>query len=341
MDEDTVRESLLAETRALLYVMDEARKKGQDTTLAKESRKIPTLSGRKMECRKTLDGHAAKVHSMSWGQNSRTLVTSSQDGKLLVWDCYTGYKVYSIPLSINWMMDCDLSPSGNLVAVGGLDCLCTLYTVSDDPGMPVILDGHDDYLAKCQFLDGDGKVVTASGDSKILLWDVETRSVMNELCGHIDGVLSLTAAPDKQTMVTGGYDGTAKVWDIRIKDCTHTYQAHLGEVHDVAFFPSGLAFATGSEDGTCALFDLRADQKLVTYEDEEASCPVYGLDFSKGGRLLFTACDDGVIRLWDTLKATSVGGLYGHTSTISGVVVSPDGRAIATSSYDTSVKIWN
>ena len=336
-----MREALIAEAHALYSSLDKARRKGQDTTLEEESREVPALTSRKMLCRRTLVGHVAKVHSVSWGQNSRTLVTSSQDGKLLVWDCYTGYKLYSIPSSTNWMMDCDMSPNGHLVATGGLDCLCTLYTVSDDPGQPVILDAHDDYLASCRFLADDSKLVTASGDSKILLWDTETKSVINKLGGHTDGILCLTVAPDKKTLVSGSYDGVAKVWDIRIRDCTHTFQAHMDEIHDAAFFPSGMAFATGSEDCTCGLFDLRADQELATYDNVEAPSPVYGLDFSKGGRLLFTACEDGIIRLWDTLKATCVGGLYGHNANVSDVLVSPDGRAVASCSYDSNVKIWN
>lgn len=336
-----MREALLAETRALYNTLDEARKETKDTTLEEESKEIPALSGRKMQCRRTLLGHVAKVYSISWGQNSRTLVTSSQDSKLLVWDCYTGYKVYSIPSTSNWMMDCDLSPSGRLIATGGLDCLCSLYTISDNPQRPAVLKAHDDYLASCRFLDDDSTVVTASGDSNIFLWDIETQSITSKLCGHTDGVLCLAVAPDKHTLISGGYNGIAKVWDIRIRDCTHTFQVHEGEVHDVAFFPSGRAFATGSEDNTCVLFDLRADQELAIYADDEASSPVYGLDFSKGGRLLFTACEDGRIRLWDTLKATCVGGLYGHTADVTGLAVSPDGRAVATCSYDTSVKIWN
>lgn len=341
MDQDTIREALLAETRALFNVLDKARKAGQDTTLKKESRRIPVLSGRSMQCRKTLMGHLAKVHSMSWGQNSRTLVTTSQDGKLLVWDCYTGYKINSILLACNWMMDCSLSPSGKLIAAGGLDCLCTLYAVSDDPQQLALLNNHDDFLSSCQFLD-DNRLVTASGDCRVLLWDIETQIVTDEFYGHTDAILCSAVSLDKQMVVTGGYDGIAKVWDIRSKSCTHTFQAHEGEIHDAAFFPSGMAFGTGSEDYTCCLFDLRADQKLVSYDDEnESQGPVFGIDFSKGGRLLFTACDDGTVRLWDTLKATFVGALYGHTANVSGVAVSPDGKAIATCSYDATVKIWN
>lgn len=341
MDQDTVREALLFEAQALYYVVDERRKAGQDTTMEKESRRIPVLSSRTMQCRRTLVGHLSKVHGISWGQNSRTLVTTSQDGKLLVWDCYTGYKEHSIPLSSNWMMDCELSPSGSLIATGGLDCLCTIYKVSDNPRQLAVLDSHNDFLATCRFLDDDSKLLTASGDCRALLWDVETRKVTNEFCGHTDAILCLAVAPNKTTMVTGGYNGMAKVWDIRIKDCTNTFQAHRDEIHSIAFFPSGSAFGTGSEDLTCGLFDLRADQRLMKYVDDEARSPVSGVDFSKGGRLLFAACDDGTVRLWDTLKTTLVGALYGHTSNVSGVTVSPDGKAVATCSYDTTVKIWN
>jgi len=341
MDRDVPCDVLLAETRELFNIIDKARRAVQDTSLTEESKRVPALDSRSMECRKKLTGHLSKVHALSWGQNSRTLVTTAQDGKILVWDCYTGYKINSIPLACNWMMDCSLSPNGKLIATGGLDCLCTLYVASDNPKQLAILENHDDFLASCQFLD-DSRLITASGDCRALLWDVETQIVTNEFCGHTGGILCSAASPDKQMIVTGSYNGMAKVWDIRSRNCTHTFRAHMSEIHGVAFFPSGMAFGTGSEDYTCGLFDLRADQKLVSYDDEnESQSPVYGIDFSKGGRLLFTACHDGKVRLWDTLKATFVGALYGHKANVNGVAVSPDGKAIATCSFDTTVRIWN
>ena len=58
--------------------------------------------------------------------DSRNLVSASQDGKLIVWDGYTTNKVHAIPLRSSWVMTCAYAPSGNYVACGGLDNICSV-----------------------------------------------------------------------------------------------------------------------------------------------------------------------------------------------------------------------
>ena len=58
----------------------------------------------------------------------RNLVSASQDGKLIVWDGYTTNKVHAIPLRSSWVMTCAYAPSGNYVACGGLDNICSVST---------------------------------------------------------------------------------------------------------------------------------------------------------------------------------------------------------------------
>ena len=38
------------------------------------------------KARRTLKGHLAKIYAMHWAEDKVSLVSASQDGKLLVWD---------------------------------------------------------------------------------------------------------------------------------------------------------------------------------------------------------------------------------------------------------------
>lgn len=104
----------------------------------------------------------------------RLLVSASQDGKLIVWDTYTTNKVpglppappspcpslgdfmptlptwelslgpvsahpallqvHAIPLRSSWVMTCAYAPSGNFVACGGLDNMCSIYSLKSREG---------------------------------------------------------------------------------------------------------------------------------------------------------------------------------------------------------------
>ena len=84
--------------------------------------------------RRTLRGHLAKIYAMHWGTDSRLLVSASQDGKLIIWDSYTTNKVHAIPLRSSRVMTCAYGPSGNYVACGGLDNICSIYNLKTREG---------------------------------------------------------------------------------------------------------------------------------------------------------------------------------------------------------------
>ncbi len=108
----------------------------------------------------------------------------------------------------------------------------------------------------------------------------------------------------------------------------------------VQFFPDGQAVMTGSDDATCRLFDLRADNELMHYANDSIPCGVTSVDVSKSGRLLFAGYDDFNCNVWDVLKGTRVAVLSGHENRVSCLGVSPDGQALCTGSWDTTLKIW-
>lgn len=87
-----------------------------------------------MRTRRTLRGHLAKIYAMHWATDSKLLVSASQDGKLIVWDSYTTNKVHAIPLRSSWVMTCAYAPSGNFVACGGLDNMCSIYNLKSREG---------------------------------------------------------------------------------------------------------------------------------------------------------------------------------------------------------------
>ena len=111
------------------------------------------------------------------------------------------------------------------------------------------------------------------------------------------------------------------------------------------------------------MFDLRADAEVACYEKEAILFGINAVDFSVSGRLLFagllevkrwfasnnytytyanimTGYNDYTVNLWDTLKCERITVLYGHENRVSSLKVSPDGTAIGTASWDTTIRIW-
>jgi guanine nucleotide-binding protein G(I)/G(S)/G(T) subunit beta-1 len=145
-----------------------------------------------MRPRRALRGHLAKIYAMHWAADRRHLVSASQDGKLIVWDAYTTNKVHAIPLRSSWVMTCAYSPSGNFVACGGLDNICTIYNLNNKEGNNVKgareLSAHSGYLSCCRFIN-DRQIVTSSGDMTCMLWDIEAGVRVVEFSDHTGDVM--------------------------------------------------------------------------------------------------------------------------------------------------------
>jgi guanine nucleotide-binding protein G(I)/G(S)/G(T) subunit beta-1 len=301
-----------------------------------------------MKQRRILKGHFGKIYAMHWSSDSRHLVSASQDGKLIIWNAFTTNKVHAIPLRSSWVMTCAYSPSGNMVACGGLDNLCSVYKLpagqKDSSAQQKTygeLAQHEGYLSCCRFIRDD-EIVTSSGDSTCILWDVETKTPKAIFNDHTGDVMSVSIFDSMDMFVSGSCDAIAKLWDHRQhgKNCVKTFPGHESDINSVQFFPDGNAFGTGSDDSSCRLFDIRAYLQLNRYSNDKILCGITSVAFSRTGKMLFAGYDDYNCYVWDTQLGTLVDQLIGHDNRVSCLGVSEDGKALCTGSWDTLLKIW-
>lgn len=313
-----------------------------DTTLKSVAAELEPLPRIVMKVRRALKGHLAKIYAMHWASDKRHLVSASQDGKLIVWDAYSTNKVHAIPLRSSWVMTCAYAPSGNYVACGGLDNICSVYNLKTKDGPVKVsreLSAHTGYLSCCRFIS-DRQILSSSGDMSCMLWDIDAGMKTLEFTDHTGDVMSLSLSPDKNSFVSGACDATAKVWDVRTGRCVQTFTGHESDINAVQFFPNGDAFGSGSDDASCRLFDLRADRELNQYTHDNILCGITSVAFSISGRLLFAGYDDFNCNVWDTLKGERVGVLAAHENRVSCLGVSSDGMALCTGSWDSLLKVW-
>jgi guanine nucleotide-binding protein G(I)/G(S)/G(T) subunit beta-1 len=303
-----------------------------------------------IKIRRTLKGHFGKVYAMHWaGRGTEKLVSASQDGKLIIWNALTTNKIHAIPLRSSWVMTCAFEQTQNkMVDCGGLDNMCSIYTLTNDTALnraTCELAAHDGYLSCCRFLDTQ-QILTSSGDSTCILWDIATNQVKNAFTDHGGDAMAVAPSPtDPNVFVSSSCDATCKLWDVRTPRATMTFAGHESDINDVAMFPNGTAFGTGSDDSSCRLYDLRAYQEVNIFHSQSILCGITSVAFSSSGRLLIGGYDDFKCQMWDTIKnggdsSSSAQTLMGHENRVSCVGVQKDGQALATGSWDTTLKIW-
>jgi len=301
-----------------------------------------------LQQRRILKGHFGKIYSAHWAADSKRLVSASQDGKLIIWNAFTTNKEHAIGLRSSWVMTCAFCQHAEMVAAGGLDNIVSIYKLSSDKRAistekpAAELAQHEGYLSCTRFIDAT-QILSSSGDSTSILWDITKGTAKSVFADHGSDVMSISLNPaSPNVFVSGSCDSFAKVWDIRSpgKKAAMAFSGHESDINSVCFMPDGTAFATGSDDSSCGLFDLRAGQQINRFASPKVLCGVTSVTFSGSGRLLFASYDESVVHVWDTLLAQKIHALDGHEERVSCVSVSPDGLALCTASWDTTMKIW-
>lgn len=300
---------------------------------------------------KLLRGHYGKIYAMHWcPSGAHFLVSASQDGNLILWNAFTGNKIHAIPLRSPWVMSCAYSHTGQAVACGGLENTCFIYRLRDNAlqasstgdvriNPSIELTGHDGYLSACRFLD-ESQILTASGDSTCILWNLDRRAKLQTFQGHYGDVMSISVN-GTNTFISGSVDASVKLWDLRQRgtQSVKTFRGHAADVNSVSFFPDGNSFATGSDDSTCRIFDVRAVAQVNRYGPPTSTVALTSVAFSGSGRILFSGYDDHSCLAWDTATGKQIGSLV-HDSRVSCLGLNADGKALCTGSWDAFLRIW-
>jgi WD40 repeat protein len=358
-------QNVKAETDALRHHIIYIKRKVMDATLSQVAANTPALARFKYKCRNTLKGHSEKIYQMKISRDGRFLATIGQDDFALVWNARSTYKLDAITLENSFVLSIGLSPSGAILAGGGLENSVDLYEVNHSidetvlengptrPGrkrgsgplrqrVPIAsLRGHRGFISQLDFLS-DETVITASGDMSIGVWDIESnaRLAVYGYGDHLGSINQVLPHPsDAHIFASTSSDRMVKIWDTRERRSQQTFAGHEGDITSARFFPDGNAVATSAEDGTIRLFDLRSDCQLAVINVDRDSIPVSAICFTPSGRTLLVGYEDGSCGSLDVLRGSWVSQLNGHRDVISSICVAEEGR-LYTSSWDGTVRAW-
>lgn len=237
---------------------------------------------------RTLKGHFDKISCCAWYPDNKHIVSASQDGYLLVWDSTTGLKNNLVELDDPYVLGCDVSANGQLVAAGGLDNTCTVYKVGTKfnekmygNSLMSILKGHREYISDVSFLHGSStQLVTSSGDKSCVLWDTTKGGHVRYFYGHLGDVLSLSVNPNENSnpnlFGSCSCDKLAMFWDVREPLAARKFLvSSTCDPNVIHFGPDGNTFAVGCDDGNIKLYDLRSDGELGAYGVDKLKSYLY------------------------------------------------------------------
>ena len=82
------------------------------------------------------------------------------------------------------------------------------------------LSDHLSYVTSVQWIPGSDKLVSASFDHTIKIWDTGQGKLLHSLEKHKDAVTRISISADNNYLLSSGQDGDVNFWDLKVSDRT-------------------------------------------------------------------------------------------------------------------------
>ncbi|MEZ5944030.1 MAG: protein kinase [Planctomycetaceae bacterium] len=267
-----------------------------------------------------LQGHQAEIRRVAVTSDNKKILSSSQDGTVLVWDADSGQLLR--------IFDAHQRDAGG-----------------ERQLTPGELDGH---RATHVTVSNQEKIAVSIGGNSIRIWNHETGEILHTLPFPDWSCSGLALSNDGKLFA---FRSGGNVYLYQTGSATQVATWEGAYAQQLAFDPAGQRLAVAFQHdimGELRVYDTTT-HKLILQRDirpENFSLLTSGwglvsVAFTPDGERIIAGGNVGAAVVFDAQTGAPLMELAGHTATIMSVAVSPDGTRFATGSYDNTVRLWD
>lgn len=202
--------------------------------------------------------------------------------------------------------------------------------------------GHFDSLNCLAYTHDGTKVITASDDGKIKIWDTSSGHCVVTFTDHTSSVTAISVPKMKRNVFfTASLDGTVRAYDlVRYRNFRTFTAPERIQFTCLASDVSGEVVVAGSMDSfDIHLWSVQTGQLLDRLAGHAA--PISSLAFAEESSMLVSGSWDRTVRIWDVFGRSAQVEPLQMTSDIQCVAIRPDGRELCAAGLDGQIVFWD
>ncbi|KAI9713152.1 MAG: hypothetical protein M1820_001137 [Bogoriella megaspora] len=288
------------------------------------------------------------VNTVAFTRDSRHMASGSADSTVFLWDIESG--------EVQAKFEGHVRQSGPVTGVafsfhttqvlsGFQDTNVFLWDI--DSGRVLRKISHSSRVNTVTFSPNGKWLASGCENGTVYLRDAASGDALASLNASTRSVSKVVFSPSSKHIVANGGSSVHK-WEAKSGKLLATLKYDKW-VDDIVFSPDGKQLAVVCKYAAEVwLRDAQSDEMLSKIRHSDY---VGAIAFSPDGKSLASASESGAVWLWDIQlierhqrhgeRSESSAMLQGHSDKVTSIVVSPNGKQLASTSRDKTVRVWD
>ena len=244
----------------------------------------------------TLNGHSTQVTCIKFLRDTEgQFVAGSGSGELFLWDYLEGNVIRRLSGHGQQVNGICITQRDEEVFSSGTDGK-TIYQKLSGGVLHTFTEARNHNC--CGVTADDRFLLVGTDNSRIVIWNTETKERLVALIEHGRGVKDICLSSDDRYFVSCGGDQTIFLMGLTEKKMRGRMKGHENQIYGIDISPDNRFLASAGMDCVCRIWDTKTMKQVRVLDDH--SDTINGVSFSPDGKMLVTGSMDSNVMLYNT-----------------------------------------